>query len=99
MTALPKLINQKENAKYLICIISWKGCEKLAMVCLPSVLMSRKNSTHSDVEKTYWDISTGKWNLQARVDLIYDVNRAVFSEQWDSQQLTQLLVGSPSRHK
>lgn len=83
MSALPKLINQKENAKYLICIISWKGCAKLAMVCLPSVLKPRKISIHSDLEKTYWDITTGKWNLQARVDLLYDANRAVFSEQWE----------------
>lgn len=30
----PKLINQKENAKRLVCIISWEGPAELATVCL-----------------------------------------------------------------
>lgn len=105
MSVYPKLINQKENAKYLICIISWEGHAELAMICLPSVTKPGKTPVHSDLEKTYWDISIGKWNFQARVGLVYfldmTADRTVFSEQWKkaNNEFSFLKhVVSPSRH-
>ena len=55
------------------------------MVCLPSVTKPREIPVQSDLDKTYWDISIGKWNLQAAADLVYFINktanRNVFSEE------------------
>lgn len=91
MSVHPKLINQKENVKYLISIVSWEGHAELAMVCLPSVtknfLLHRITPIHSDLEETYGNISIGKLNFHVRVGLVYfldmTADRTVFSEQWE----------------